>query len=328
MPSIRNAKRRKSFWRDEIIPAVEKELGIFEHEGIKPTLRSMFYRLYSKGLIPNTKSSYGSLGDYCVEARVDNVIPRDCFSDNIRQVIADFPRNYSTAEQIVNWRMQMFKKTPSSYYEQFVYKWHNQPHHVEVWLEKDAMSGTFQSILQDLHVRILPMHGYGSFTFLNETYNRLASLLREGKEIHILYYGDFDPSGEHMSGDLIRRLDEYFGLSPEQIDFERVAVNEDQITKYDLPFDPDEATAEKMDRDTRSPSFLDKYGKMYATELDALPALIPEIFRQDMVIDKVEQYFDDDIYQELLDKYSKRDIAKLMIDKVRLIANYWKDIDL
>ena len=39
---------------------------------------------------------------------------------------------------------------------------------------------------------------------------------------------------------------------------------------------------------------------MYTVELDSLPALIPDIFRQDMVIDKVEQYFDEDIHQELL----------------------------
>ena len=266
MPAIK--ERRKSFWRDEVIPAVKNELDIFAEEGITPTLRAMFYRLYSRGLFPNTKNSYDKLGEYCVEARVDQVIPRDCFSDNVRQVIADFPHNYSTAEEIVNWRMDLFKKTPSDYYKKFVPRWYNQPHYVEVWIEKDAMTGTFQSILQGLQVRILPMHGYGSFTFLYETYLRLSSLLHEeGKYIHILYYGDFDPSGDHMSGDLIRRLEDHFGIRREWIDFERVAVNQDQITKYDLPFDPDQKTSEKLDRDTRTPGFIDKYGQIYATEL-------------------------------------------------------------
>ena len=46
MPAI---KRRKSFWRDEVIPAVENELDIFAEEGIRTTLRAMFYRLYSRG---------------------------------------------------------------------------------------------------------------------------------------------------------------------------------------------------------------------------------------------------------------------------------------
>ena len=150
----------------------------------------------------------------------------------------------------------------------------------------------------------------------------------ERKNVHILYYGDFDPSGDHMSGDLIRRLEDHFGIRREWINFERVAVNQDQITEYDLPFNPDNKTAEKIDRDTRTKGFVDKYGQIYATELDALPALIPETFKNDMVINKVEQYFDDDIYQEVLDEYSKKDIAKLMIDRVRVLANYWKDIDL
>ena len=48
-----------------------------------------------------------------------------------------------------------------------------------------------------------------------------------------------------------------------------------------------------------------------------------------MVIDKVEQYFDDvHLSGSARNKYSKKDIAKIMIDRARVLANYWKDISL
>ncbi|MGC1929032.1 MAG: hypothetical protein WA667_08665 [Candidatus Nitrosopolaris sp.] len=46
-----------------------------------------------------------------------------------------------------------------------------------------------------------------------------------GKETHILYFGDFDPSGDDMDDQLDKALP-YFGL--EDIDFQRIAVTEEQ----------------------------------------------------------------------------------------------------
>ena len=53
----------------------------FEHQQIKPTLRTMFYRLVSLEIIPNTKQSYKSLSSATVKARKLGEIPWDCFSD-------------------------------------------------------------------------------------------------------------------------------------------------------------------------------------------------------------------------------------------------------
>ena len=79
--------------------------------------------------------------------------------------------------------------------------------------------------------------------------------------------------------------------------------------------------------DCRTNGFLEKYGKLYAVELDALPAIIPRPFRQDMVIDKVEQYFDEDIYQELVDKYNVSDVSELIKNNVALLNAKLNDVD-
>jgi hypothetical protein len=55
-------------WR-VIIEKVKEELTYYTSLGIRPTLRTMHYRLYSKGIIHNTKSDYGSLSRKTTYAR-------------------------------------------------------------------------------------------------------------------------------------------------------------------------------------------------------------------------------------------------------------------
>jgi hypothetical protein len=303
----------------EVIEAVKTELRNFDDEGYKPTLRAMFYRLFSRGIIPNTPSAYDRLSKTTVTARMEDELEIDCFIDNSRQVIEGFNEEYWTPEQLIDARIKNLKNTESDYTE-FIPRWHNQPHYVEVWIEKDAMAGVFQTILQSRDVRIVPMKGNASLTFLNECVERVFRFKDLGKKAHILYYGDFDPSGDYMDTDLENRL-KALGLEiPYGADFERIAVTEDQIDEHDLPSDPDKATKEKMDRDSKSLQFIEKYGKLYAVELDALPALIPDVFRQELVIDQVEQYFDERIYQELIDEYTPEDVNKLLKDKIQRLA--------
>jgi hypothetical protein len=304
---------------NEVIEAVKEELQNFDEHGYKPTLRAMFYRLFSRGIIPNTSSAYDRLSKTTVRARMEDELEIDCFIDNSRQIIDDYNKFHWTPEDLIDARVENLKNTEFDY-TKFFHRWHNQPHYVEVWIEKDAMAGVFQTILQGKDVTIVPMKGNASLTFLNECVERLAHFENLGKKVHILYYGDFDPSGDYMDTDLENRL-RGLGLEiPFDADFERIAVTQEQIDDYNLPSDPDKATREKMDRDTKSPQFIEKYGKLYAVELDSLPALIPDVFRQELVIDQVEQYFDERIYQELIDEYTPEDMNKLLKDKIRRLA--------
>lgn len=150
-------------WK-EVIKAVRLELSSFRAEGYKPTLRAMFYRLFSKGLIPNTPNAYDRLSKVTVEARwkyldydsdYSERLPIDCFADNSREVVGDFNETYWTPEQLINLRIKRLNDTESDY-TNYIPRWHNQPDYVEIWIEKDAMVGTFQSILEGLEVRIVP----------------------------------------------------------------------------------------------------------------------------------------------------------------------------
>jgi hypothetical protein len=58
-------------------------------QNIAPTLRTMFYRLVSLQVIPNTNQAYKSLSRETVKARKSGIIPWDAFSDEGRLVLGD-----------------------------------------------------------------------------------------------------------------------------------------------------------------------------------------------------------------------------------------------
>ena len=322
---------RRTDWK-EVIEAVNQELSTFIADGYKPTLRAMFYRLFSKGIIPNTPNAYDRLSKVTVDARWksldmaqgykikgnpgEGTLPIDCFADNSRGVVGDFNEEYWTPGELIDARADDLRNTESDYLD-FVPKWHNQSHYVEIWIEKEAMVGTFESILQRLEVRIVPNKGFASMTFLYNNAQRLKNHLAVGKEVHVLYYGVFDPSGDYMDTDLKNRLDR-LGIG-NKIDFKRIAVTPEQIEEYRLPYNPDKETELKMERDVQTNGFLEKYGKLYAVEIDAMPAKKPDEFRR-IVVDSVEHYFDEHIYNELVEKYKHQHIRRILKMKITRLA--------
>ena len=100
----------------------------------------------------------------------------------------------------------------------------------------------------------------------------------QGKNITILYFGDFDPSGDWMDEDIRDRLRE-FNLD---IEFKRILLNFEHVQEYDLPISfevlakkKDGTVYDKLKADPRAQRFIDKHGKLMQVEIDALdPAVL------------------------------------------------------
>jgi hypothetical protein len=109
----------------------------------------------------------------------------------------------------------------------------------------------------------------------------------------------------------------YFGL--EDVDFQRIAVTEEQIEQFNLPPMPkSKETVDKVNHDTRKNGFIKKYGRLYIVELDALLAIVPDVFRS-VVQESVDQFFDSGIYQDVLSDHLPNVIDRLVQDRVRFI---------
>jgi hypothetical protein len=173
---------------------------------------------------------------------------------------------------------------------------------VEIWLEKDAAVETFRSIVKDRHVRVVPNRGHSSVAFFDRNVDRLKEKQAEGKQIHILYFGDLDPSGEVMDKVYKRKFLEY-GLF--NVDFKRLAVTKEQMERFGLLHDPDPSTLRKLKRDSNRHAFRLKYNlksdnELYAIQLEAMQTPNVRRFLKMLVLRSIDQFFDHGIYDQVL----------------------------
>ena len=101
--------------------------------------------------------------------------------------------------------------------------------------------------------------------------------MNEDKDVCILYFGDFDPSGEDMARSLRERL-AFFGAQP---DMTKCALTAEDIERYNLP----PTFAKKTD--SRAAAFIAEHGDV-SVELDALPV---QVLRQ-RIVQEVESQMD------------------------------------
>jgi len=335
-------------WNNVVNVIKNEILPFFESEGVKPTLRTIFYALVSKNIIPNTRSSYNRLSRVLVKARQKGIFEWDFLEDKTRYVIRNFS-DYTKDEedlkyckeacesklekldimQLINSEFNYLKVSSNIGY------WANQRTIVEVWIEKDALAKTIDNWIHDLHVNIRVNRGYSSWTFIYENVKELSRILEGHEKVVVLYCGDLDPSGVDIQRFLKEAL-EYFGMTG-KVELRRVAVTPEQVVKYGLPPRPEDAeTLKKLERDPRSKS----YKHEYIVELDALVAYVPEEFRK-ILRETIEKYHDKEIYQKakekakeiseksekIVEEYKKKALEKILNQVRELLDKMDKDTE-
>jgi hypothetical protein len=324
------AKGKKPGKWKAIINEVEKQLEILRRQGIAPTLRGMHYRLASiQGLgYGNTKNDYKELSKQTARARENRTLSINCFIDKGRTIINN---NYvgddetMEPEDIIDEKFEELKDLDTKYIDVAFCRWYGQEHYVEIWLEKEAQEETFKTALRNREVRIVPNKGYSSLTFIWKNCQRLIGIHKNEphKQIHIRYFGDFDPSGKDMDRDIIERIELLTGWTEgEEFDFKRIAVEREHIQQYGLPPMPEDAEAvKKYENDPRTAAFeAENGGESYAVELDALAVYAPNDYIQ-MIQDVADEFLDEDIYESELKKRSspefQQEIRQTVYDKTQ-----------
>jgi hypothetical protein len=141
--------------------------------------------------------------------------------------------------------------------------WADHDHHVEIWVEKDALAGVIMPVTREYGVPLMVCRGFTSETFASESAN---SYITDGRPVYIYHLGDFDRSGVAAALDLENKLKRFTLGSGIDVHFERLAVTPDQIRDLKLPTrEPKRKTA--ADR---------KWPHTFACELDAIP---PDMIR-------------------------------------------------
>ncbi len=147
--------------------------------------------------------------------------------------------------------------------------WSRELVRVEVWIEKDAMSGVLTPVIEEFGIDLYVTRGFASLTYLE---NAAEAIRQDERPTYVYVLSDFDPSGlsiaERVEAELIERA------APVEVIVERLAVTPQQIKTYRLPTRPMKHT------DSRARRFRDAHGERNV-ELDAFePNDLREIVSQ------------------------------------------------
>jgi hypothetical protein len=222
---------------------------MYAEKGYTLTDRQLFYQLVVRNRIENMVRAYKNLCVVVSDGRYAGVIDWEHITDHVR-VLQQTPR-WQDVEDFVNVVAPQFNLDT----------WQDQPYRPEVWIEKDALIELAAEACDPLDVPYIAVKAYGSTSSLWEAKKRFSEYIRNGQVPVILHLGDHDCTGADCSRLLRERMEL---LTGEAVELRRLALNADQIEKYELPPQMGKQS------DPRFKGYVEKYKTKFVWELDAL----------------------------------------------------------
>jgi hypothetical protein len=206
------------------------------------TVRQVYYLATVRGLVDKTDTGYRDVLNNLIRMRRADALPYAWLVDNTRRMLKPY-----TVASIID----ALDDTVKAYRKAL---WTDADDYVEIWIEKDALSGVVYPVTHRYDVPLMPARGYASRSFL---YSASEEIARQDRPTFIYHFGDHDPSGVNAGEKIEETLQE---MAPDsEIVFERLAVQPWQIEQWNLPTRPTKPS------DTRSRGF----GSI-SVELDAI----------------------------------------------------------
>src|SRR6266567_2527179 len=150
------------------------------YDGKPMTVRQVFYQATVRGLVEKAESGYAKVQTDLTVMRRAGDLPYDWLADNTRWQRR--PRTFSSVEEALKETAKFYRKS----------LWEDADAYVEIWLEKDALSGVIYPITSMYDVPLMVARGYASLSFL---YSAAEYINELDVPTYIYHLGDFDPSG-------------------------------------------------------------------------------------------------------------------------------------
>lgn len=313
-----------------VVRTAEAICAEYRTQGYDLTLRQLYYQFVARDLIANTQQSYKRLGDIVNRARLAGLLDWSYIVDRTRNLRGT--SHWSEPSDVINSAAASYR----------IDKWADQPARVEVWVEKEALAGIVQRAAGDHDVDWFSCRGYVSQSELWAAARRHLRYLQGGQRVVVLHLGDHDPSGIDMTRDVADRLNKFVftdwwrdhedeieepkyaaisehilehltelrGDSPygiefghEPIEVRRIALNRDQIDRYQPPPNPAKLT------DSRVGGYLAEHGNQ-SWELDALdPTVLGELIASHIEEIRVYHLYDQLAARETRERATLREIS-------------------
>jgi hypothetical protein len=246
-------RTNKSLWNDNTLWTVMGIKHLIEVE--QPiSVRGVYYRAFSAKLYQ--QGDIDKVGSRVLKMRRAGLIPFEWISDSTRRRIQ--PTTFQDVAEYAVWVRSIYRK----------HLWQDQPNHVEIFSEKETMTGVIAPVIQHYDVALTPLRGNNSETWVYDIAERWREI---DKPIHAYYLGDHDPNGLDIERDFRRRLEGYLEGRP--YEWQRLAVTHDdfQDPRYQqYHFDVEYFKAANRKLTGYWLSYKNTHG-VQAMELDALP---------------------------------------------------------
>lgn len=296
----------------QLIHTMNRILDDFARQGYRLTLRQLYYQLVGQALIPNSDQSYKRIGSILSDARNAGLVDWEHIEDRNREMVEN--SHWDSPGELMR-----------TYGQHFWYDaWDNQTTRVEVYVEKDALTSVLEPVCRRNDVGFTANKGYSSSSAMYEAGQRIGDHLSHGLNVVLLYLGDHDPSGIHMTQDVEERIKLYAGVrvydqddptgrrfyetdDADLITVKRLALNMDQVRQYKPPPNPAKIS------DSRSDKYIAKYGDK-SWELDALQ---PGVLVQ-LVEDAIDEHRDEEQWERSM---LRRDKARQLIKELAIEAD-------
>ena len=256
------------------------------------TLRQIYYQLLHYTDAPHWKAKYkgevktvdiyAALGRVLKWMRIHERIDRDVVIDEHRIITAKM--GFTDPEAFIEREIDNLGYGYSRCNAQ------KQPRHIEVWIEKAALLRLVEPVADEFCRRVIVCKGYNSITFQTQFYKRAMEAMSLDMIPTVLYFGDWDPSGENMIYAAMQTIHDELGLSG--VEYYRCGVNPEHfgmIRKNPVPI---------KDTDSRAKSFVKRHGTT-AYELDAFhPEQLKTLVRDSIIKFTDMTAYDDNKEQE------------------------------
>lgn len=258
----------------EIIDRANSIIANYMAQGLKMTLRQLYYQFVSVNAIRNDAKSYKRLASIVSDARLAGELDWDAIEDRGRRPM--IPEDFDGPSDAIN--------SVAAYYRSSR-RWKDQPLYSEVWVEKEALAGVLWPVASTFHVPLVVNKGYSSSSALYGAAKRIVErcapeVTLRRKPVKIFYIGDHDPSGEDMVRDVESRLNLFAGPHKHwYIHVRKTALTTAQVEEYNPPPNPAKSS------DSRYHKYQDKHGDE-SWEVDALPPQVLQRLVRDALEDR------------------------------------------
>jgi hypothetical protein len=160
-------------------------------------VRGVYYRAFSAKLYQ--QGDIDKVGSRVLKMRRAGLIPFEWISDSTRRRIQ--PDTFTDVAEYAQFARWFYRKD----------FWQRQPRHVEIFSEKETMTGVIEPVTKQYDVALTPLRGNNSETWVYD----IAEIWRGiDKPIFAYYLGDHDPNGLDIERDFRQRLEGYLEGRP------------------------------------------------------------------------------------------------------------------